>query len=84
MTNMKCNIPMQAKDVMTTKVASVSTDTGVSEIAKLIWDRLVSAVPVVDRDDHAVGIVSERDLTRRPESATEPPPSNLVEREGSK
>lgn len=68
---MKGNIPMQAKDVMTTKVASVSVDTGVSEIAKLMLDRRISAVPVVDRHDHAVGIVSEGDLMRRPESETE-------------
>lgn len=62
---------MQAKDVMTTKVASVSIDTGVSEIAKLMLDRRVSAVPVVDQHDHVVGIVSEGDLMRRPESETE-------------
>ncbi len=62
---------MLAKDVMTTKVITVSPDDLVSEIAGLLLRNRISAVPVVDADQRAVGIVSEGDLMHRPESGTE-------------
>lgn len=61
---------MMAKDVMTTEVATVRLDAEVPAIARLLLDRRISAVPVVDECDHVVGIVSEGDLIRRPESGT--------------
>ena len=61
---------MMAKDVMTTEVATVRLDAEVPEIARLLLDRRISAVPVVDDSNHVVGIVSEGDLIRRPESGT--------------
>ena len=62
---------MQAKDVMTMNVVTVSPDTLVNDIAKLLIERRISAVPVVAADGRVVGIVSEGDLMRRPESETE-------------
>jgi CBS domain-containing protein len=53
---------MQAQDVMTTKVVSVAPDTPVTEIAKLLLERQISAVPVVSDDRRLLGIVSEGDL----------------------
>jgi CBS domain-containing protein len=53
---------MQAQDVMTTKVVTVAPDTPVTEIAKLLLDRQISAVPVVSDDGRLLGIVSEGDL----------------------
>jgi CBS domain-containing protein len=32
------------------------------EVAALLADREISGVPVVDREDHVVGVISERDL----------------------
>jgi CBS domain-containing protein len=54
---------MQAQDVMTTKVVAVAPDTPVTEIAKLLLERQISAVPVVSDDRQVLGIVSEGDLT---------------------
>jgi CBS domain-containing protein len=54
---------MQAQDVMTTKVVAVAPDTPVTEIAKLLLERQISAVPVVSDERRLVGIVSEGDLT---------------------
>jgi CBS domain-containing protein len=54
---------MQAQDVMTTKVVTVARDTPVTEIAKLLLERQISAVPVVSDDGQLLGIVSEGDLT---------------------
>jgi len=62
---------MQAKDVMTAKVISVSPENEVGEIAKLLGEKRISAVPVVDADQHVLGIVSEGDLIRRVETGTE-------------
>jgi CBS domain-containing protein len=54
---------MQAQDVMTTRVVAVAPDTPVTEIAKLLLERQISAVPVVSDDRRLLGIVSEGDLT---------------------
>ena len=62
---------MQAKDVMTTEVVTVSPATTVQEIARTMVERRISAVPVVDDSGKLVGIVSEGDLMRRAETGTE-------------
>ena len=53
---------MQAKDVMTATVVTVLPDTTIREIAKLLVECRISAVPVVDPDGRLLGIVSEGDL----------------------
>ncbi|TDR55886.1 BON domain-containing protein [Halomonas ventosae] len=62
---------MQAADVMTPNVITVSPDSEVSEIASLLLEHGISAVPVVDADDKVLGIVSEGDLMRRVENDTD-------------
>lgn len=62
---------MNAREVMTTEVLTVTADTSVREIASLLLERRISAVPVVDADRRVVGIVSEGDLMRRAEAGTE-------------
>nr|WP_205520827.1 CBS domain-containing protein [Propylenella binzhouense] len=57
---------------MTSPVISVGPDTPISEIAALLIERRISGVPVVDGGGRLVGIVSEGDLLRRAEIATEP------------
>ncbi|MFE2582830.1 CBS domain-containing protein [Streptomyces sp. NPDC059378] len=49
-------------DLMTTPVVRARQDTGFKEIAKLLAEHDITAVPVVDDDEHAVGMVSEADL----------------------
>jgi CBS domain-containing protein len=66
---------MQAKDVMTSPVLTVKPDASVTEVARLLLERHISAAPVVDDAGHLLGIVSEGDLMRRPESGTERHPS---------
>ncbi|SDK96124.1 CBS domain-containing protein [Franzmannia pantelleriensis] len=62
---------MQAFDVMTSDVISVSVDTEVREIAGLLIEHRISAVPVVGAEDKVLGIVSEGDLMHRVETGTE-------------
>ena len=63
---------MQAKDVMTTKVVTIAEDTEVGAIARVLLEQRISGVPVVDEAGRVLGIVSEGDLMRRPESGTAP------------
>jgi len=62
---------MRAMDVMTTNVITVEPDTSVQELATLLSDRGISGVPVLDRDNRLVGVVSEGDLLHRAETGTE-------------
>lgn len=62
---------MQAKDVMTTSVVTVDPDATVNDIAKILVERSISAVPVVDDDGAILGIVSEGDLMHRQEIGTD-------------
>lgn len=55
---------MQAKDVMTAKVVSVSKDTLIHEVVSLLLKYRISAVPVIDGTRQLVGMVSEGDLLR--------------------
>lgn len=58
---------MQAKDLMTTDIVVVHTDTPTAEIPRLLLDHTISAVPVVDETGAPVGMVSEGDLIGRSE-----------------
>lgn len=62
---------MRAMDVMTTEVISVDAGTTVQELAKLLAERQISGVPVLDAGKRLVGIVSEGDLLHRAETGTE-------------
>lgn len=61
---------MQARDIMSQPVISVDPDTEVAEVAQVLLDNRISAVPVL-ANGRLVGIVSEGDLLRRHESGTE-------------
>ncbi|HSE78699.1 MAG TPA: CBS domain-containing protein [Alphaproteobacteria bacterium] len=61
---------MLARDIMTRDVLVVRPDTSVAEIAKLLVSHHISAVPVVGDGNALVGIVSEGDLMRRPETGS--------------
>jgi CBS domain-containing protein len=62
---------MKARDVMVRNVITVGPDAMVQDIARLLLERHVSAVPVVGKDGALIGIISENDLMRRPESGTQ-------------
>ena len=58
---------MQARDVMSTSLVSVTPETDVRAAAALMLERHVSAVVVVEQGDKLAGIVSEGDLMHRAE-----------------
>ncbi len=54
-----------AAQLMTRGVVSVLPETPVREIALILAERSISAVPVVDGQGHVLGVVTEADLVRR-------------------
>jgi CBS domain-containing protein len=60
---------MNARDVMTREVVSVTPDTPMQQIAALLLEKGISAVPVVDNSGAPIGIVSEGDLIGRREAS---------------
>jgi len=62
---------MRATEIMTPHVITIGEDASVAEVAKLLAERGISAVPVVDKDHRVVGMVSEGDLLHRAETGAE-------------
>lgn len=56
---------MRAADIMTPNVITVSPQAAVPDIARLLLEHRISAVPVVDDQQRVLGIVSEGDLMGR-------------------
>ena len=59
------------KNVMSTDVATVNKDTPFKDIVRILDQRDISAVPVVDADNRVLGIVSNADLLPK-QGAQEP------------
>ncbi|MFF0596368.1 CBS domain-containing protein [Streptomyces antibioticus] len=62
----------KVSDLMSTSVVRVRRDTGFKEIAKLLAEYGITAVPVVDDEEHVVGVVSEADLLRKEAAGLDP------------
>jgi len=62
---------MKVRDIMTAEVVVAHPDTSVNLVARLMADRDISGVPVVE-DDRLVGIITELDLIVR-NTRLEPP-----------
>ena len=69
---------MRVAQIMTTDVVSARPDTPLKDIARTLAERSISAVPVLDEQGRAIGIVSERDLL--PHGHEEPAPRGLLAR----
>src|SRR5271166_1742386 len=70
-TNQPRGVAMRASDVMTSEVISVDENATVPSVARVLAERGISAVPVVDKDNRVIGMVSEGDLLHRAETGTE-------------
>jgi CBS domain-containing protein len=62
---------MKAKDVMTPDVLTVDPDASVLEAIRLMLQRRISGLPVLDATGTLVGMVTEGDFLRRAELGTE-------------
>jgi CBS domain-containing protein len=62
---------MIVKEVMTSPVISVPSDSSITQAIQIMLQRRISGLPVVDKDGHLVGIVTEGDFLRRAETGTQ-------------
>lgn len=62
---------MKARDVMTSDVAAVRADTTIRDVAKLLLEKRISGVPVLDAAGAPIGMVTEGDLIGREDADRE-------------
>jgi CBS domain-containing protein len=53
---------MKVREIMTRRVIRAEVDTPVADIARLLTENHISAVPITDKSGAVVGLVSEYDL----------------------
>lgn len=63
---------MQAKEIMTPEVITVSLEDSVEECARMMFEYKISGLPVLDPEGRLAGIVTEGDLIRRAAHFKEP------------
>lgn len=63
---------MLAKDIMTKDVISFFPDDKIEKTAKIFIEKRISGAPVVDREKHVVGIISEGDLVFQQKKLSSP------------
>ena len=56
---------IKARDIMTSEVVCVKRDTPLKEVAKLMAEKGVSGVPVIEEDRKVAGVISEKDFLSR-------------------
>jgi len=61
---------MKVKDVMSRNVICVHTDDSILAAARLMLQNRISGLPVIDKDNELIGIVTEGDFLRRGELGT--------------
>jgi CBS domain-containing protein len=62
---------MKARDIMATNVIATGPEVSVREAAGILFNNRISALPVIDEHGSLIGIISEGDLARRAELATD-------------
>lgn len=55
---------LKLAEIMTTRVISATVATDIREIARIMLDERIHAVPILDGNRHPIGIVSSQDLLR--------------------
>lgn len=62
---------MNARDVMTKDVVSVHPNTSIADAVRLMLEKRISGLPVLDSGGRLIGIITEGDFLRRAETNTE-------------
>jgi CBS domain-containing protein len=62
--SLKKHLATKIEDIMTKKLKTVTPDTGVSEIADMMLRQKINRLPVLDKNDKLVGIVTRADIVK--------------------
>lgn len=57
-------VTKRISDIMSTKLETIRSFESAKEAAKKMLDKNVSSLVVIDKDGQAIGIITERDITR--------------------
>lgn len=64
---------------MTTEVFTVTPETSISEMAKILENRQIGGVPVVDKAGRLLGVITQSDLVSRVQDLELPPAINILD-----
>jgi CBS-domain-containing membrane protein len=70
---------LSARDVMTREVVTIDSEASVQDLAKLLEERRISGVPVLDARGVLVGVVTQSDLVQRSRDLELPPALNILD-----
>lgn len=60
----------RVRDAMSTPVLAVAPETSVEDVAHVLTEYKIGAVPVVDAERHVLGVIAESDVVLRADTAT--------------
>ncbi len=70
---------LQARDIMTREVVTVTPETSIDDLSKILENRNIGGVPVVAADGRLVGIITQSDLVERVRQLELPPAINILD-----
>jgi CBS domain-containing protein len=70
---------LKARDIMTTNVVTVKPQTPITEVARLLLEKHINGVPVVDERKKLLGIVCQSDLIVQQKKLPLPSVFNLLD-----
>ena len=70
---------LTARDIMTREVITIRTEASVEELARLLEERRIGGVPVLDQSGVLVGVVTQSDLVQRSRDLELPPALNILD-----
>ena len=70
---------LQARDIMTREVLTVTPETSISDLSKILENRRIGGLPVVDKDGRLLGIITQTDLVERARHLELPPAINILD-----
>ena len=70
---------MKVQDIMTSDIETLYSDQTVAEAAKAMEHQNVGAIPVINRQNELLGIITDRDIVLRNVAANQDPNSMRIE-----
>ena len=64
---------------MTREVLTVTPETSISDLSKILENRRIGGLPVVDKDGRLLGIITQTDLVERARHLELPPAINILD-----
>lgn len=64
---------------MTTDILTVTPETSIADLSKILENRKIGGVPVVDSNGRLVGVITQNDLVERARDLELPPAINILD-----